>query len=82
MVELHVDTCNILEERANNETKYGGNLSVRKELEEKPLIMFGHDECIFKQYTMTNKSWKASNGAVVLTPKDDGQGDMIHAFQS
>ncbi len=23
MVELHVDTCNMLEERANTETKYG-----------------------------------------------------------
>jgi hypothetical protein len=54
MVEMHVDTCNILEERANNETKFGGNLSVRKGLEEKPLIMFGHDECLFKKYTMTN----------------------------
>ncbi len=64
MVELHVDTCNILEERANNITKFGGNLSVRKELEEKPLNMFGHDECIFKQYTITNKHWKAPNGAV------------------
>jgi len=82
MVELHVDTCNILEERANNETKFGGNLNVRKEAEEKPLIMFGHDECIFKQYTMTNKHWKAPNGAVVLIPKDDGQGVMISAFQS
>ena len=78
LVDLHVDTCNILEERANNETKYWGNVSVRKAQEEKPIIM----QCIFKQYTMTNKSWKASNGAVVLTPKDDGQGDMIHAFQS
>jgi hypothetical protein len=28
MVELHVDTCNILKERANNETKYGGKLSI------------------------------------------------------
>ncbi len=82
MVELHVDTCNILEERANNETKYRGKLSVRKAQDEKPLIMFGHDECIFKQYTMTNKSWKAPNGAVVLIPKDDGQGIMICAFQS
>jgi hypothetical protein len=82
MVELHVDTCNILEEKANNETKFGGNLSVRKGIEEKPLFMFGHDECIFKQYTMTNKHWKAPNGATVFIPKDDGQGVMISAFQS
>jgi hypothetical protein len=82
MVELHVDTCNILEERANNETKYGRKLSVRKAQDEKPLIMFGHDECIFKQCTMKIKSWKAPNGAVVLIPKDDVQGVMISAFQS
>jgi hypothetical protein len=44
--------------------------------------MFGHDECIFKQYTLTNKHWKAPNGATVLIPKDDGQGVMISAFQS
>jgi hypothetical protein len=72
----------MLEERANTKTKYGGKLSVRKAQDEKPLIMFGHDECIFKQYTMTNKSWKAPNGAVVLIPKDDVQGVMISAFQS
>jgi hypothetical protein len=42
--------------------------------------MFGHDECIIKQYTITNKHWKASNGAVILIPKDDGQGVMISAF--
>jgi hypothetical protein len=28
------------------------------------------------------KYWKAPNGAVVLIPKDDGQGVMISAFQS
>jgi hypothetical protein len=81
MVELHVDTCHILEKRANDGTKFGGNLSVRKK-EEKQLLMFGHDECIFKQYKMTNNHWRAPNGAVILIPKDDGQGVMIYAFQS
>jgi hypothetical protein len=82
MVEFHVNTCHIFEERANDGTKFGGNLSVRKKQEEKPLIMFGHDECIFKQYALTKKHWKAPSGAVVLIPKDDGQGIMIIAFQS
>jgi hypothetical protein len=31
---------------------------------------------------MTNKSWKAPNGAFVLIPKYDGQVVMISAFQS
>jgi hypothetical protein len=39
--------------------------------------MFEHDECIFKQFHMRNKSWKAPNGETVLIPKDDGQGVMI-----
>jgi hypothetical protein len=82
MVEFHVDTCHIFEERAKDGTKFGGNSSVRKKQEEKPLIMFGHDVCILKQYTLTKKHWKAPNGAVVLIPKDDGQGVMISAFQS
>jgi len=81
MVELHIDSCQIFEEKANKETKFGGWLSVRKAEEEKPLIMFGHDECIFKQFHTTNKSWKAPNGETVLIPKDDGQGVMISGFQ-
>jgi hypothetical protein len=47
-----------------------------------PLVIFGHDEHIFKQYHMTNKSWVAPNGERVLVPKDDGQGLMISTFQS
>ena len=31
---------------------------------------------------MTNKSWVAPDGEIVLVPKDDGQGLMISAFQS
>jgi hypothetical protein len=45
-----------------------------------PLVIFGHDECIFKQYHMTKKSWVAPNGEKVLVPKDDGQGLIISAF--
>jgi len=82
MVEFHVDDCHIFEERENNETKFGGNLSVRRKKKEKPLLMFGHDECIIKQYTMTGKHGKAPNGAVDLIPKDDAQGVMISMFQS
>jgi hypothetical protein len=49
---------------------------------EPALIMFEHDECIFKQFLTTTKSWQAPNGETVLIPKDDGQGVMISAFQS
>jgi hypothetical protein len=66
----------------NKETKFGGNLSARLKKDEKPLIMFGHDEAIFKQYLLTKKAWYGPDGISVLVPKDDGQGVMISAFQS
>ena len=50
--------------------------------DQKPLIIFGQDEFIFKQYTFTKKAWVGPNGEKMLIPKDDGQGIMISAFQS
>jgi hypothetical protein len=49
MVELHIDKIpdNTLLSRINNLCSYGGNLSVRKMPNERPVISFGHDECIF-----------------------------------
>ena len=49
---------------------------------EKAIIMLGHDECIFKQYHFTNKSWVGDDKSRPLIPKDEGQGIMISAFQS
>jgi len=82
MVEYHVDSCKEFQERMNSETKFCGKLSVRMNKEEKPLIMFGHNKAIFKQYLLTKKSWYGPDGISVLVPKDDGQGVMISAFQS
>jgi len=65
-----------------SETKFGRNLSVRMNKEEKPLISFGHDEAIFKQYLLTKKSWYGLDGISVLLPKDDVQVVMISAYQS
>ena len=55
MVEHHVDSCSLFQDEMNNETIFGGNLSVRKPQNSKPLIIWGHDECIFKQYLLTKK---------------------------
>ena len=82
MVEYHVDSCSEFQEKMNRETTFGGNLSVRKQENERPLLMFGHDEAIFKQFLLTRKSWCGPNGETVLVPKDEGQGLMISAFQS
>ena len=81
MVEYHVDSANVFQERMNG-TKYGGDLSVQRNIHDKPLIIFGHDECIFKQYLLTKKNWVGPNGELALVPKDDGQGVMISALQS
>ena len=80
-IEFHVDDNETLT-AIGNTMPFGGNLSVRKPLHKKPLIIFGQDECIFKQYIFRNKCWNGPNGEVPLMPKDEGQGLMISAFVS
>jgi len=60
----------------------GGNLSICFPIGQKLLVIFGHDECIIKQYTMTGKQWHGPNGETYVIPKDDSAGVMISAFQS
>ncbi len=48
----------------------------------KPLIVFGHDKCVYKQSLMSNKSWVGPNGENNIVPKDDGLCVMISAFHS
>ena len=59
MVEFH---CDMLPERGAINNNLGGNLSVCFPIGQKPLVMFGHKECIFNQCTMTGKQWYGSNG--------------------
>lgn len=80
MVEFHVDACEEFH-KVMKETMWGGNLSVRMEVGKQPVVLLGHDECIFKQYQFTNKSWVADNKARPIIPKDEGAGLMISAFQ-
>jgi hypothetical protein len=47
----------------------------------KPIICFGHDGCIFKQFILTGKSWKEPNDETAVAPKDDGAGVINRAFQ-
>ena len=69
MVEFHVDTCRELMERMNNQTEFGGNLSVQIEGQH-PIIVMGQDECIVKQYLCTQKAWVGPDGEQALIPKD------------
>jgi hypothetical protein len=82
MVEFHVDDHPSFQDRLMPTTQFGGNLSVRKPANVRPLICFGQDECIFKQYTFTPKAWTAPDGTKPMIPKDDGLGVMISAFVS
>jgi hypothetical protein len=62
MVELHIDEIpdNTLPTRINNLCLYGRNLSVKKMPNERPVISFGHDKCIFCQFIFTCSAWKGS----------------------
>jgi len=79
MVKYHCDT---LPERGATNNNLGGNLSICFPIGQKMLVIFGHNECIFKQYTVTGKQWYGPNGEAYVVPKDDGAGIMISAFQS
>jgi hypothetical protein len=46
----------------------------------KPLICFGQDKCVFKQFTFTPKAWPASDGQKSMIPKYEGLDVMISAF--
>jgi hypothetical protein len=81
MVKFHVDEHPSFQDRVSM-TKYGGNLSVRKTSQVKPLICFGQDECIFKQFLLTPKAWTAPDGQKAMIQKDEGLGVMISAFVS
>ena len=48
----------------------------------KPIVILGHDECIFKQYQFTNKAWVSDKGTAFIIPNDDAIGIMISDFQS
>jgi len=82
MVEYHVDLCHVFQDRMNEKTTSGGHLSVKLSKEERPLLIYGHDESIFKQYLLTGKPWIGPNGEKAITPKDEGQGVMISAICS
>jgi hypothetical protein len=82
MVELHVDAHPSFHEKMNATTIFGGNLSVRMPPNTKPLIGFGQDECIFKQYLFSSKAWTTPDGQKPVIPKDEGLGVMLSAFVS
>ena len=85
-VEFHIDDnpkfANWTQWPDEDSKQFGGCLSVRMPEGSKPLIIFGQDECIFKQYIFSKKSWVGPEGQTAMTPKEEGQGLMLSSFVS
>ena len=81
-IEHHVDDNPLLPTMLSTSCNLGGNLSVRKRSDEKPVLLLGQDESIFKQYQINNKSWTLPDGTTDLVPKSDGAGIMLSSFTS
>ena len=84
MIEFHVDGHGCLQALADDELhlEFGGELSVRKPAEEKPLIVFGQDESVYNQFSFNGVQWVRPDGKRSLLPKNNGVGKMVSAFQS
>jgi len=62
MVEYHVDTCDLFQQKMNEETAFGGGRRSVRYKSGQMLIILGQDEAIMKQYLLTNKHWTGPNG--------------------
>ena len=92
MIEFHVDSISDdwcrskLQNEIDTAMKIHDGLGTgmswfRKNKKRKPLIDWGQDEAIFKQYISTKNTWTGRNGEFPIRPKDDGSGLMISAMQ-
>jgi hypothetical protein len=83
MVEIHIDEIpdNTLLIKINYECRFGGNLSVHKGKEERMLLSFGQDECIFHQFIFTGSAWTGPKGEQGIFPKEKDNGLMLSTFQ-
>ena len=53
--EFHVDDANYFFKYGHKNLKFGGNLSVRKNMNEKPLMSWGQCDVNFSQYARHSK---------------------------
>ena len=90
MIEFHADSI-IDELSASMQKKYEAEESsrglgtkqseFRKDKRRKPLLMFGKDEFIFKQFLLNKKARQGTYGRFSCRTKDDGHGMVVSAFQ-
>jgi hypothetical protein len=72
MVEFHVVASDKVLLLGDIDGDFGGNLSVQFPPGCKPLISFGHDESIYKQFLISLKTWIGPDSEKNIAPKDDG----------
>jgi hypothetical protein len=83
MREYHVDSHPTFAAKIADEyNTFGGNLSRRKCIDKRPLIVVGQDESAFSQFSFSSKSWQGPDGQSQLLPKSAGDTIMVSAFQS
>jgi hypothetical protein len=84
MVEFHVDDHEFLHDVAEEMGfgLFGGNLSIRKSPDVRPLMIFGQDESAYSQFLFGNRQWVGPKGQRPLLPKTNGLSIMVSAFQS
>jgi hypothetical protein len=68
-IEYHVDTCDLFQEKMNGAMQFREKFSVIRDKNKETIIMVGYDECIFRQYALTNKSWNGPQGQKPLHQK-------------
>ena len=82
MVEFHVDSHEDFHALGAEQHEFGGRLSHRIPDGANPVIIFGQDEAIFKQFSSMWKAWSGPGGLKAIWPKDDGIGVMVSAIVS
>jgi hypothetical protein len=80
-VSTLLSTMSGLIQQGMNGLAFGDSLSMRMKDGEQPLIIFRHDEYIYKQYKLTKKTWMLPSRERQHVPKDEGQGVMISMMQ-
>ena len=78
-IEFHIDNHPSLSTLAEIHP-FGGNLSVCKPSNSKPLIILGQDEAIYKQFSFWSKYWSGPSAEVPPMSKNDDQWLMGSAF--
>jgi hypothetical protein len=83
MREYHIDSHPEFAKLVHPENQqFGGNLSVCRNANDRPVIIIGQDESAFSQYSFNQKMWRGLSGQSKLLPKGAKETLMVSAFQS